>query len=151
MIRVSEPYTVDVRYAQKSKSRMGDSELIKVCRKGSETIVSFSAGNLNRFDSAQRIAREFGELFERGLCRSHPIDCIQIDLTGIDRITSAGLNGLIQMNSKSRNHGVRLLLANVPETIRDVFRLTRMERMFEFSSQSEFSVEVPAEFVASLR
>jgi anti-anti-sigma factor len=116
---------------------MSDSELIKVCRKGSETVVSFTAENLNRFDSAQRIARDFGELFENGLCRSHPIDCIHVDLNSINRITSVGLNGLIQMNSKSRSHGVRLVLANVPESVRDVFRLTRMERMFEFGSSTE--------------
>ena len=48
-----------------------------------------------------------------------------------------GLNGLIQMNSKSRSHGVRLVLQDVPETVLEVFKLTRMERMFEFKMSSD--------------
>ena len=115
---------------------MSQFELIRVCRKGSETIVSFSADHLNQFDSARRIVDDFVDLVENGLCRSHPIDHLNVDFGKIDRISSVGLNGLIQMNSKSRNHGVRLVLIDVPRTVREVFKLTRMERMFEFDSSA---------------
>jgi anti-anti-sigma factor len=116
---------------------MSHVELMRVCRKGGENFISFSSSDLNQFDSARRIVNDFSDLIENGICRSHPIDHINVDFGGIDRISSVGLNGLIQMNSKSRSHGVRLVLMDVPESVLDVFRLTRMERMFEFGSTTE--------------
>lgn len=113
---------------------MSNLEAMVVCRKGSDTVISFSSDHLNQFESAKRIVVDFCELVENGLCRSHPIDHINIDFGKIDRISSVGLNGLIQMNSKSRNHGVRLILLDVPQAVLEVFQLTRMERMFEFAS-----------------
>ncbi|KAA1258418.1 STAS domain protein [Rubripirellula obstinata] len=113
---------------------MSQVEVMRVSRKGSDTVVSFSSDHLNQFDSARRIFHDFSELIENGLCRSHPIDHINVDFGRIDRISSVGLNGLIQMNSKSRNHGVRLVLTDVPKAVFEVFQLTRMERMFEFAS-----------------
>ena len=117
-------------------------ETMKVFRRGSDTVISFTRDQLNQLESARRIFNEFSELIENGLCRSHPIDEIKVDFGEIDRISSIGLNGLIQMNCKSRNHGVRLVLADVPESVLEVFELTRMERMFEFSSTQSAAVPV---------
>ena len=68
----------------------------------------------------------------------HPEDhedpCVQLDFTNVDRITSAGLNELIGINSHARNHGIRLELVDVQQAVRDVFELTRLERMFKFTS-----------------
>ena len=112
---------------------MNQHDMMMVSRKGSDTVISFLSDHLNRFDSARLIFEDFSELIENGLCRSHPIDHIKVDLGDMERISSVGLNGLIQMNSKSRNHGVQLILLDVPESVYEVFKMTRMERMFEFS------------------
>tara|TARA_R110002111_G_scaffold100750_3_gene156046 strand:- start:278 stop:649 length:372 start_codon:yes stop_codon:yes gene_type:complete len=121
---------------------MSKAELIQVCVKGTEAVVSFPAGKLNQFESARGIAGDFCELIENGLFSSHPIVDIKVDLRGIDRISSAGLNGLIQMNSKSRSHGVRMVLLNVPTTVLEVFKLTRIERMFDFDVTPPAAVPV---------
>ena len=114
-------------------------DLIQVFSRGTEVVVRFSSDHLNRFDTARRISMDVGELIENGICRAHPIDRVNVDFSGIDRISSAGLNGLIQMNSKGRCHGVQLVLMDVPKAVREVFAMTRLERMFEFKT-SEIAV-----------
>ena len=57
---------------------------------------------------------------------------LSVDMSDIERITSIGLNELIGLYSQSRNLGVRLVLLDVCVAVRDVFKLTRLERMFEF-------------------
>ena len=59
---------------------MSQVELIRVCMKGSETTISFAADHLNRFDSARQLAVDFCDLIENGICRSHPIDQINVNL-----------------------------------------------------------------------
>ncbi|MEM6688396.1 MAG: STAS domain-containing protein [Planctomycetota bacterium] len=65
---------------------------------------------------------------------------LRVDLSGIDRIDSEGLNELIRTQSRLRARGVQLRLTGVGETVREVFRLTRLERVFEFEVSSEASV-----------
>ena len=57
---------------------------------------------------------------------------LALDLGQVSRIRSAGLNGLIAVNSNARCDGLRVVLLNVQEGVREVFSLTRLERMFEF-------------------
>jgi len=59
---------------------------------------------------------------------------LNLDLGQVERISSAGLNELIGINSAARSRGIRLVLLDVQESVREVFVLTRLERMFEFAS-----------------
>ncbi|TWU49677.1 STAS domain-containing protein [Rubripirellula reticaptiva] len=111
---------------------MSDSEMICVSMQGAETTVSFSPDHINRTETAQKISWDLCELIEDTQSGETPLDHIVLDFRGIDRIGSAGLNGLIGIKSKARSHGVRVVLSNVQESVRDVFALTRLERMFEF-------------------
>ena len=61
---------------------------------------------------------------------------VHMDLEHLHRISSAGLNELINMNRQSKSRGARFVLENVHESLRDVFALTRLERMFEFAEHS---------------
>lgn len=65
---------------------------------------------------------------------------LRVDLSSIDRIDSEGLNELIRTQSRLRARGVQLRLTGVGSTVREVFRLTRLERVFEFEMSSEASM-----------
>ncbi len=110
---------------------MSDDELIRVRVEGSETTVSFSPDHINRTETARKISCDLYELIEHQQSEDTESDHIVLNLENIDRIGSAGLNELIGIKSKARSHGVRLVLSNVQEPVRDVFAMTRLERMFE--------------------
>ncbi len=119
---------------------MSDTELIRVSIHGSETTVSFSPDHFNRTDTAEQISSDLCELIECSQPDACPLEHIVIDFRDIDRLGSAGLNGLIGIKSKARSHGVHLVLSNVQDSVRDVFALTRMERMFEIRSVGRHGV-----------
>ena len=91
--------------------------------------VTLSQEHLNNMGAARQVAGHLDQLAE-----SAADSQLNIDLKEVERITSAGLNELIGINSQARSCGVRLVLLDVQEAVRDVFALTRLERMFEFDS-----------------
>ncbi|MDM4018559.1 STAS domain-containing protein [Roseiconus lacunae] len=56
---------------------------------------------------------------------------VVVDLSGVQWISSAGLNELIHLQTLTRSSGAELHLSGLCETVRDVFRITRLERFFD--------------------
>jgi anti-anti-sigma factor len=115
---------------------MTDSDLIRVSKEGSARTVSFSRNHLNDIHTARQIAEHLSELIGGEKPPGGHDSRLNLDFGNIDRISSAGLNELIGINSRARSHGIRLVLLDVQESVRDVFTHTRLERMFEFGSTS---------------
>jgi len=113
---------------------MSHVEMIRVQADGVEKTVSFSTDHLNGSTTARQLALRIGELMG-SLQTSESEDlCLKLDFTNVDRINTAALNELIGLNSKARSRGIRFELLDVQQTVRNVFELTRLERMFRFSS-----------------
>jgi anti-anti-sigma factor len=113
---------------------MSHVEMIRVEADGVQKTVSFSTDHLNGSNTAQQLSARIGELMgslQTGESEDH---CLKLDFTNVDRINTAALNELIRLNRKARNRGIRFELLDVQQTVRNVFALTRLERMFEFSS-----------------
>jgi len=115
---------------------MSQLELIRVTERGAATTVSFSSEHINQMETARQIGWQLTELIGNGGTANNIEDRLHLDFKDIHRITSAGLNELIGINSQARSNGVRLVLVDVPPSVRDVFALTRLERMFEFCSST---------------
>ena len=113
---------------------MSHAEMIQVRADGAEKTVSFSPDHLNCVATAGQIAFHLMELMgSLKVCESEN-HCLKLDFTRVDRINSAGLNELIGINSHARSRGIRLELLDVQQAVRDVFELTRLERLFQFST-----------------
>ncbi len=54
-----------------------------------------------------------------------------LDIRGLEYISSAGLGILLAVQKKLSERGQRLRLANMNKHIRDVFKITRLETIFE--------------------
>ncbi|QEG01612.1 STAS domain protein [Stieleria maiorica] len=109
----------------------------------SSMVVSPSLKVINRRKSAGQISsRVSAELDQPRECL---VTDVVIDLGQVTWISSAGLNELIRLQAQSRASGVNLRLRSLSETVRDVFRITRLERMFEFEGlgDDEFAVAAP--------
>lgn len=57
---------------------------------------------------------------------------IVIDCTELEYIASSGLRILLSILKNAKAHGNRVILKNVNENIRDVFKLTGFINIFEF-------------------
>jgi anti-anti-sigma factor len=118
---------------------MNHDDLVEVCARGNRTVVSRIQGQINDCVQADRIARHLHGLIddaeqdERG-----PLQTLNLDLEQVDRLSSSAVNHLIGVNRRARSCGIRLVLINVQQSVREVFALTRLERMFELST-SEFN------------
>lgn len=112
---------------------MSQAEVSKTGFGGECRVVSLSHESLNKAGAAagcMGILTELGE--QAGVGCSVP--ALLVDMTDIESITSEGLNELIALNSEARGLGVSVRLLEVCTSVRDVFKLTRLERMFEFGS-----------------
>ena len=74
---------------------------------------------------------KWSEAVARGACE------IVIDLRNVRRIDSSGIGSLVRCNSSITANGGRVKLVGANETIRQVFNLTRLDRVFEFHQTLE--------------
>jgi anti-sigma B factor antagonist len=97
------------------------------------TIITLS-GELKAVES-QEIKGQIIALMEQG--KNH----IVIDMDGVTFMTSAGL-GLIGVTHKNLfSQGGRLVLLRVPQRIRDIFVIARLQDVLQFSDSEEDAVQ----------
>jgi anti-anti-sigma factor len=94
--------------------------------------VSLQQEHLNYIGAARHLALHLEELIANQQPAVGRGPHLYLDLKQVERITSAGLNELIGINSLARSRGIRLILLDAQESVREIFALTRLERMFEF-------------------
>ncbi|MCA9137866.1 MAG: STAS domain-containing protein [Planctomycetales bacterium] len=59
---------------------------------------------------------------------------VVVDLEQVTWISSVGLNELIRLQAQTRALGLALRFCSLSEAVREVFRITRLERTFELDS-----------------
>ena len=97
----------------------------------SSQAISLTQEHLNDFGSALPISAQLEQVMDSNEEDQADRE-LNLNLGQVGRITSAGLNELIGINSLARSRGFRVVLLDVQEAVREVFTLTRLERMFEF-------------------
>ncbi|WP_372896910.1 STAS domain-containing protein [Stieleria sp.] len=98
-------------------------------------VVSPSLKVINRRKSARKISSKVNDALDQP--REHMVTDVIVDLGQVTWISSAGLNELIRLRAQSRASGIHLRLRSLNEAVRDVFRITRLERIFEFEGNPE--------------
>ncbi len=112
---------------------MSQTELDKIGFSGECRVVCMTPKSLSKTAAVAEcmgVLAELGQATAEGCSES----CLFVDMSEIERITSEGLNELIALNSEARSRGVSIQLLDVCPSVRDVFKLTRLERMFEFGT-----------------
>ena len=74
-------------------------------------------GNMDTIHSVQ-LSDELEKIFSEGAFN------IQLDLTGLNFISSSGLRVLLAAHKKANSMGTKLELFGVSETVKDVLRIT---------------------------
>lgn len=105
-------------------------------REGTERVVLIPHEEINDSLAAREISVQLVELIDSETdSEEGELETLHLDLHQIDWISSVGLNELIGIHRRARSRGIRLVLSNVRESVRDVFALTRLERTFEVEPQ----------------
>lgn len=68
---------------------------------------------------------------------------VVIDLSDVYHINSNDLNDLIRLQLRVKHTGQRLVLANVQETVLQVFTLTRLDRLIELRCDGSEAMRGP--------
>ena len=66
-----------------------------------------------------------------GLVDSREVPKILIDFAAVDHLSSAALGMLININSRVKAKNGSLRLANIKPSIRDVFVITKLDKLFK--------------------
>lgn len=114
--------------------RMNKVSSVEIRFDEAEMIVSPSLKGINR----QELARQMWAEVAATLNQSRPslLTDLVVDLGKVTWISSVGLNELIRLQTLTRSVGISLRLRSVSETVQDVFRLTRLERIFQLEDHS---------------
>ncbi len=106
---------------------------IQVTRAGGAAIVLIN-GSLGAGDSEKLYERRVGRLIEDGE------RVLILDLSGVPRIDSIGLGGLVQMFVRMRNRGGHLKLAAPTPFVRNVLTITKLSSVFEIHDSVEHAI-----------
>lgn len=61
---------------------------------------------------------------------------VVVDMTTVSRVCSEDLNEVIRLHLELKTQGRRLVLANIPDHVREVFLITRLDRVIEIRGES---------------
>ncbi len=98
-------------------------------------VVSPSLKVINRRKLARKISSKVSDALDQP--REQLVTDVIVDLGQVTWISSAGLNELIRLQAQSRASGIHFRLRSLNEAVRDVFRITRLERIFDFDENPE--------------
>ena len=90
------------------------------------TVVISLEGSVMRGPEGERIEAALNDSLARGLRR------IVFDMTGVKRIDSTGIGRFIYCLNKVQASGGRLWMAGAQGYVRDCFRVTRLDTIFQF-------------------
>ena len=73
---------------------------------------------------------------------SEPKPKLLVSFANVDHLSSAALGTLITVNTKIRNKGGKLCLANIDPQIYEVFVITRLNQLFEIKESTDEAMKV---------
>jgi len=88
-------------------------------------------GNLLAKQDGEKMNNELEVHYEKGLRK------VVLDLKRIINMSSSGLNVLINILTKSRSKGGKVIVVNVPEKIKNLFILTKLTGVLNIEENLE--------------
>lgn len=99
---------------------------LRIRKQDQITIVEFVDRNILDEANISQIGEEIG-----GLVNEDPSPKLLISFANVDHLSSAALGALITINSKVKSKDGQLRLADINDQIIEVFRITRLDRLFQ--------------------
>ena len=110
----------------------GSDSRIRVKQAEGVTQIEFIDRNILDEANIQAIGEEIGTLIEAAAKPQ-----LLISFANVDHLSSAALGTLITVNTKIRNKGGKLCLADIDPQIYEVFVITRLNQLFEIKESTD--------------
>ncbi|RMF86202.1 MAG: anti-sigma factor antagonist [Planctomycetota bacterium] len=101
------------------------------------TVVEFADRKILEEISIQEIGEELDQLVE-----SRPGIRLLLNFVNVDHLSSAALGMLITLNKKIKERGGELKLSNINRQIFEVFKITRLNRVFDIHESADEALAV---------
>jgi anti-sigma B factor antagonist len=109
---------------------------LKIKRTGNVSVVEFADRKILEELSIQEIGNEL-----RGLVESEPGPRLLLNFQNVDHLASAALGMLITLQKKVLEQQGSLKLSNINRQIFQVFKITRLNRVFDIHDTAEKAME----------
>lgn len=120
-------------------------DLIEINRCEGRRSLTITASSIQSRRTAPMVLRQLDERMAEATDDGNPdrLEAVKIDFARVDRIASEGINALIRVNRTAHLYNVPVVLCNVATRIREVLRMTRVDRVVSFEDEPT----VPLDFV----
>jgi len=108
---------------------------LRVTKKNGITLVEFVDRNILDEANIAQIGEEIGDIVA-----TDPSPRLLISFSQVDHLSSAALGALITINNKIKAKDGQLRLANINGQILEVFKITRLDRLFQIYGETEESM-----------
>ena len=108
---------------------------LRVSKKNDVTVVEFVDRNILDEANIAQIGEEIGDLVA-----ADNTPKLLISFEQVDHLSSAALGALITINNKVKAKDGQLRLANINDQILEVFKITRLDRLFQIHPGTEESM-----------
>ena len=109
---------------------------LDVRQEGQIRLVAFTQRKILEDVQIQQIGERLSELVDED-----PNPQILLDFNNVEHLSSAALSVLIALNRQVEGSGGRLVLANIQPQIFEVFRITRLNRIFNIQGTREEAIK----------
>jgi anti-sigma B factor antagonist len=109
---------------------------LSVRKEGDITIVRFRDRKIIEELHIQRIGERLSDLV---MAEKSPR--LLLDFTGVEHLSSAALSVLITLNRQVDQRGGQLILSNIHPQIYEVFKITRLNKVFRIESTPEAALK----------
>ena len=97
--------------------------------------VVYLKGRLLNNDEAEQLLQKVDETIMQSVT-------IIIDLSGLEYMNSTGLGLLIKILTKARNAGGEVIISSVPETIKQLLMITKINSVFNVAQTLEDALQI---------
>lgn len=109
---------------------------IRVRHEGGVACVQFAQRSIIEEAVIHQIGQELLKLVDAGQTPK-----VVLDFTGVEHLSSAALGVLISVNTRVKTRGGQLRLCSISKTIFEVFRITKLDRIFQTCDTAEQALQ----------
>ncbi len=109
---------------------------LRVKKQDQVTVVEFIDRNILDEANIQQIGEEIASIVESATAPK-----LLISFAGVDHLSSAALGTLITINNKVKTRQGQLRLANIDPQIFEVFKITKLDRLFQIHDSTESAIK----------
>lgn len=119
---------------------MPESKLnLKVRKQNDVCVVEFEDRKILEEHTINQIGERLGEMIE-----DESVPKLLLDFRNVEHLSSAALGMLITLNKQLSERQGRLVLANIHPQIYEVFKITRLNKLFNIHSNTEDAIQALA-------